>query len=91
MITSPENAPKWFAAVVIIAALPIFQLPLLLSIAPANQSGIRTMLWIYPVYAVVAAYLAWQCYPQRKALAWILVGLLLLSHIAIYTLANTQL
>lgn len=89
MLTSQEKAPKWFTAIVIIAVLPIFQLPLLLSIASGDQQGIHTMIWIYPIYAIVAAYLAWQCYPQRRALAWILIALLLLSHLAIYTLANT--
>jgi hypothetical protein len=47
------------------------------------------MLWIYPFYAIVAAYLAWQCYPQRRALAWVLLSLLLLSHVAIWILCTT--
>lgn len=74
-------APRWFAAVVIVSLLPVFQLPVLLS-AALPGSPARSWLWFYPIYAVVAAYLAWQCYPQRRALAWILVALMWMSHAA---------
>ncbi len=88
MMPSSPRAPRWFAAVVIVMFLPVFQFPWLLSVCQAD-SAVRTMIWIYPVYAAVAAYLAWQCYPQRPALAWVLLAILLLSHFSIWILATT--
>lgn len=83
MMANPPKSPRWFAALCIILALPLFQFPALLSATAAAQSQTRVILWIYPFYAVMAAYLAWQCYGQRRALAWILLGLLVMSHVAI--------
>ena len=70
MMPQPPKTPRWFAALCIVCLLPA-------------GSDISPLLWIYPFYALAAAALAWQCYSQRKALAWILLFLLLLSHLAI--------
>ncbi len=88
MLPAPPTTPRWFTAVAILLLLPVFQFPYLLGIVPADGPA-RTMLWIYPFYAIVAAYLAWQCYPQRRALAWVLLSLLLLSNVAIWILCTT--
>lgn len=90
MMPSVPNTPKWVTAVIVIVLLPVFQFPMLLGSAP-DLPIVRTMLWIYPFYCLVAAYLAWQCYPQRHALAWILIGLMILSHIAMWLLVTTPL
>lgn len=82
MMPQPPKTPHWFAALCIVCLLPLVQMPWLISKLPAG-ADISPLLWIYPFYAVAAAALAWQCYPQRKALAWILIFLLLLSHLAI--------
>lgn len=87
MSTIP-SAPRWFVAVVIVALLPLFQFPLLLGICPP-ESEARIFLWLYPIYALTAGYLAWRCYPQRHLMAWILIALLLLSHLAIWLLVNS--
>ena len=88
MMPAPPPAPRWFAAVAIICLLPVFQFPWLLAMCPADSS-VRTMIWIYPFYAAVAAYLAWQCYPRRHALAWILIALMILTHVSVWILATT--
>lgn len=49
------------------------------------------MLWVYLFYVPVAAYLSYLCYPERRALAWILLALMVLSHIAIWLLLTTPL
>lgn len=46
----------------------------------------RTLLWIYPGYCLVASYLAWVSYPRRPALAWVLVALMIMSHVAVWLL-----
>lgn len=89
MMPVPPPAPRWFAVVIVVLLLPLFQFPVLLSECPA-ENGVRTLLGIYPVYALTAGYLAWQCYPQRRALAWILLALLLLSHLAIWLLVTNS-
>ncbi|MCM1348978.1 MAG: hypothetical protein NC338_06150 [Firmicutes bacterium] len=82
--------PKWMIAVIVIVLLPVFQFPMLLASAP-DTDIVRTLLWIYPFYCLVAAYLAWQCYPQRHAMAWILLGLMVMSHISMWLLVTTPL
>lgn len=88
MSHSTSSVPRWFLAVVVIVLLPLLWFPYLLDVCPAESQS-RTMLWIYPLYAVLSAYLSWQCYPQRRAVAWILIVLLILSHAAAWLLVTT--
>lgn len=90
MMPAPPATPRWFTVVIIVTFLPVFQFPMLLGSMP-DVSIVRTLVWVYPFYCLVAAYLAWQCYPQRHALAWILLALMILSHIAIQLLVTTPL
>ncbi|MDE5800795.1 MAG: hypothetical protein K2H74_07225 [Paramuribaculum sp.] len=85
MMPTPPPAPRWFLLVVILSALPVFQLPMLIG-AASPESPYRMWLWFYPIYVVVAAYLAWQCYPQRRTLAWVLVALMWMAHVCMWTL-----
>lgn len=87
MMPSLPPTPRWMTAVIVLVTLPLFQMPMLLSMAP-DVGLVKALLWIYPFYCLVAAYLAWQCYPQRHALAWILVGLMILSHISVWVLVT---
>lgn len=79
------GTPKWMTVVIILAALPVFSFPVLLQLCP---SDLKAMVWVYPIYVVVGAWLAWQCYGQRRALSWILVVLMLMSHAAIWMMVN---
>lgn len=88
MMTSTPSVPRWFRAVIIIVLMPLFQFPYLLDVCPA-ESPFRTILWIYPFYAVLSGYLSWQCYPQRRVVAWILIVLLVLSHAAAWLLVTS--
>lgn len=88
MMPSTPSVPRWFLAVVIMALLPLLWFPYLLDICPA-ESHSRTILWIYPFYAVMSGYLSWQCYPQRRVVAWILIVLLILSHMAAWLLVTS--
>ncbi len=44
---------------------------------------------IYPLYVIAAAWIAWQSYPARRTLAWIILALMLLTHAAIWYLVLT--
>lgn len=84
MINS-EKTPFWFLVVIILVALPVFQMPWLLS-ACQPESFNRTLVWIYPFYVLMAGYLAYICYPKRQAMSWILLILMIMTHLAIWQL-----
>ena len=90
MMPQPPRTPRWMTALIVVLLLPVFQLPVLLANAEPDSPA-RTMIWIYPIYALLSGYLAWQCYPQRHATAWILLVLLLMSHVAIWMLVFSPL
>lgn len=89
MSTKP-NVPKWFVALIIAAILPALSTPELLNVCPPDIAGARTLIWIYPIYSVIAGYLAYQCYPTRREVSWILIALILLSHAAMWILTNAD-
>lgn len=90
MMPQLPSTPRWMVAVILIVMLPVFQFPMLLAVVP-DVGIIKTLLLTYPFYCLIAAYLAWQCYPRRKALAWILLALMVMSHMAIWLLVTTPL
>lgn len=74
------KTPAWVTVVIILCVLPVFSFPALLAWCPPGHEGVRMLLWCYPFYAVVAAWLAWVCWPERPYMTWILLALMLLSH-----------
>ncbi len=78
--------PKWFICILGALCAPVLAMPWLLNAPFAAQPGVKVFVWLYPAYVVVAAWLAWLCYPGRRAVAWILAILMLLSHCAIWIL-----
>lgn len=81
------RTPMWFGAVIILAAAPAAILPFVKGIAAAaSHLGI---LWkLYPLYLAATALCAFLSYPRRREVAWILLGVMLLAHIAIFMLAR---
>lgn len=88
MMPGKINTPRWFLLIVILLLLPLGQFPYLLSLCRPDSPA-RTFLWVYPFYALLSAYLAYICYPQRRAIAWILLIILILSHISLWMLVTT--
>ncbi len=82
-MTQPSSyrAPGWFIALAVIVALPVFQTPALLDACPPDGGIVRTLVWIYPFYVAVAAWLACLCWDSRRAMAWILIAIMALTHI----------
>lgn len=83
------KTPRWMLWLIIVVMLPVFQFPLLLSGCSDSQPGTRTLVWIYPFYVLVSGYLAYICYPARREMSWILLILMVLSHLAVWALVNT--
>lgn len=79
----PNRPPRWFTLVVILCVLPLVGFPSLLSQCP-EDSPLTAFVWFYPLYVLAAGICAWMCYATRRELAWILLALLLLTHIALW-------
>lgn len=79
--------PLWFWFVIIVACLPAFFIPFLPGMVYVReQLGILSTL--YPVYVAATALCALMCYKQRREVAWILVGLMVLAHVAMFFLCS---
>lgn len=81
-----EKKPWWLILIIIVLMLPIFAFPTLLSLVPPDMEGARMIIWFYVIYVLGTGWLAWICWPERKLMTWIMLILLVLSHIAIWTL-----
>ncbi|MDE6266161.1 MAG: hypothetical protein K2M07_02285 [Muribaculaceae bacterium] len=80
---------KYFYILVILAALPALSTPLMISAATEGYEFKKYFIFFYPVYIIVAAFLSWQCYRlERKAVAWILLILMILTDITIWQLVK---
>jgi len=74
------RAPWWFIIVIIAAALPalMFMPQAARVLEQAGLPGAGYTGWLYPAYVIVSGLCALLCYPQRKALALVLVALMVL-------------
>lgn len=81
-----NRRPYWLLGIIIIASLPVFTFPTLLGMINPADTVVQTMAWFYLLYILCTDYLAWICWPERKAITWILILLLLLSHLAMWGL-----
>ena len=75
----------WVRILIIALMLPLLAYPMLLSGAP-DDSVAKSLVWIYPAYVICAGICAWVCYPERSEVTWILLFLLVLSHLGMYLL-----
>lgn len=82
-----QKRPFWLILVIIVLSLPIFAFPTMLGMIKTGDEVARTMAWFYLIYIILTDYLAWICWPQRKAVTWILLALLVMSHFAMWGLA----
>lgn len=86
-----NNVPTWMKVLIIILMLPAFMLPSLLSAVPSDDDAIRTIVWCYPFYVILSGWYAYICYSQRQVMTWILLALMVMSHVAIWMLVTTPL
>lgn len=86
-----KNTPLWVTLVVILVALPLFATPELLARCPAQPSIARTLVWGYPFYMAIAAWLAWVSWSRRCYITWLLLAIMVLTTIAIWMLVTSPL
>lgn len=80
--------PVWFTILLIILVIPGFLVGFILPRLNSSGDELRTIMRLYPYYIAAAALFAWICYPERRLMAWILVGLVVLSHVMVAALAS---
>lgn len=83
------RTPVWVILLAVVLSLPATATPALLASCPAGPEEVRTIVWCYPFYLVLSGWLAVRCWPQRPALAWVLMVLMAASTAAIWTLVET--
>lgn len=77
--------PLWIKIIIILAMLPLLAYPSLLSTSGADHQA-RVFIYLYPAYVIASGICAWICWPTRPEVSWILLFLMVLTHIAIWML-----
>lgn len=85
-----EPVPLWLKIVIIACCAPVAGFFKLMSLCPPAAES-RTLLWLYPFYVFAAGICAWMCAGSRRAVTWILLVLLLLTHVAMWLLVDPML
>ncbi|MBD5266510.1 MAG: hypothetical protein HDR85_04735 [Bacteroides sp.] len=83
-----QRTPLWMTLVILLFLLPVFSFPVLLGNIPADDETAKTFVWIYPFYMLFSAWLAWNAYPTRSTVSWILIILMALSTAAVWLLVS---
>ena len=81
----PPRAPWWFVVLLVLVVLPTITFIPQAShvVSQAEWLGSSYVGWVYPLYIVLSAALAYVCYPMRRTIAWILFGLMVLTDIGL--------
>lgn len=82
------RTPLWVTILIILFTLPVFTLPTLLARCSPDQPTTQAMVWIYPFYLLLSAYLAWRVYPQRPYLTWLLIVIMALTTLSMFLLTS---
>ena len=81
----PMRAPWWFTVLLVLVCFPtVAFIPQAAQIVEdAQWLGTSYVGWLYPVYVVLSAVCSWICYPTRRALAWILFALIVITDLSL--------
>ncbi|MDE7397448.1 MAG: hypothetical protein K2M98_06955, partial [Muribaculum sp.] len=71
--------PAWFITILVLLSLPLLATPAYLARIPEDNG----IFLCFPLYVLLSVYLAYASWPQRQYLAWILIGVLVLSYISL--------
>jgi len=88
MFRRDSRVPVMIIVMIILAMLPAVMFPCWLDRCPADSSGLRALLWCYPIYVLLTGALAWMCWTERPYITWILIVLLLLTHAAAWAMVT---
>lgn len=71
--------PAWFIILLVVLSLPLLATPAYLAHIPEDNG----IFLCFPLYVLLSVYLAYASWPQRRYIAWILIGVLILSYISL--------
>lgn len=77
--------PWWVKLLIIADALPVVALPALLSRCQADSPA-ETFVMFYPLYVLAASVCEWIVWRRRPDVCYILLAVVLLTHIGIWAL-----
>lgn len=84
MTPPSQRPPAWFTVVTVVMMLPLIAWPKIvtdmLDIMGKSEDNTSTLVFIFPLYALLSAWLAYRSYTRRPELSWILLGVLLLAY-----------
>lgn len=75
----------WITVLIVICMLPVLTFPSMLSLTHADTPA-RSLAWFYPIYVIASGVCARICWPDRKEITWILLIMMILSHIGMWFL-----
>ena len=81
------KAPKWAAWVAVAVCLPVISLPWLIAACPPGLTY-EALLWLYAPVIILAAYCAYKSMPERPEVFWVLIAIVILTHLAMWVLVN---
>ncbi|MDE6125907.1 MAG: hypothetical protein K2G30_03030 [Muribaculaceae bacterium] len=82
-----RRVPWWMWVILILCMAPGLSFPWAVQMAEHADTLARGLIWFYPCYVLCSGFLAWQCYGRRTYMTWIILALLVLSHLCFYYLA----
>lgn len=82
------KTPRWFIFLIVVVALAslYFSMSAATVMADAGLIDSSATGWLYPAYVVISSVCSGVCYPSRRGLAWILLGLMVLTDIGLLTI-----
>lgn len=80
---STGKSKKLLLLAILLLMLPLLAFPHLLTVVPEDY---KMLLWFYPPYVIASGYLAYRSWWTRIELSYILLFILILSHMAIWLL-----
>ncbi|MBD5182271.1 MAG: hypothetical protein HDS99_00575 [Bacteroidales bacterium] len=84
----PRNPIPWyFWLVTVLCVLPLGAYPVMIADLQPDSPA-RTFVLLYPAYVVVSAVCALICYGRRPEVSWVLLALMVLTHIAMWILVT---
>ena len=79
--------PWWVKLIIVLCCLPVLAFPWLLELCPPESAAIP-FLWLYIPFTALAAWCAFKVWGRRPELTWVLVFVMILTHIAMWLLVN---
>ncbi len=82
-----KKMPLWLKICIIADCLPIIAIPALLAACPDVTEAI-TLIKLYPIAIIGGGIIAWLSWKERAEITWILLAIMLLTHLAMWILVN---